>query len=100
MQGLIPCVSPLATCPPLCLIVWKIDMWLCIVLDWVRGWVARMGFLLPALSPDPPDLLGKAATGRPAHQVRYSAEAQQRRQLKLAKPMLSSLRASASVVVA
>ena len=57
MQGLIPCVSPLATCPPLCLIVWKIDMWLCIVLDWVRGWVARMGFLLPALSPDPPDLL-------------------------------------------
>ena len=58
MQGLIPCVSPLATCPPLCLIVWKIDMWLCIVLDWVRGWVARMGFLLPALSPDPPDLLG------------------------------------------
>ena len=40
MQGLIPCVSPLATCPPLCLIVWKIDMWLCIVLDWVRGWVA------------------------------------------------------------
>ena len=57
MQGLIPCVSPLATCPPLCLIVWKIDMWLCIVLDWVRGWVARVGFLLPALSPDPPDLL-------------------------------------------
>ena len=57
MQGLMPCVSPLATCPPLCLIVWKIDMWLCIVLDWVRGWVARMGFLLPALSPDPPDLL-------------------------------------------
>jgi hypothetical protein len=43
---------------------------------------------------------GKTATGRPAHQVRYSAEAQQRRQLKLAKPMLSSLRASASVVVA
>ena len=43
MQGLIPCVSPLATCPPLCLIVWKIDMWLCIVLDWVRGWVARVG---------------------------------------------------------
>ena len=57
MQGLIPCVSPLATCPPLCLIVWKIEMWLCVVLDWVRGWVARMGFLLPALSPDPPDLL-------------------------------------------
>ena len=43
---------------------------------------------------------GKTATGRPAHQVRYSSEAQQRRQLKLAKPMLSSLRASASVVVA
>ena len=43
---------------------------------------------------------GKTATGRPAHQVRYSAEAQQRRQLKLTKPMLSSLRASASVVVA
>ena len=43
---------------------------------------------------------GKTATGRPAHQVRYSAEAQQRRQLKLAKPMLNSLRASASVVVA
>ena len=43
---------------------------------------------------------GKTATGRPAHQVRYSAEAQQRRQLKLAKPMLGSLRASASVVVA
>ena len=26
---------------------------------------------------------GKTATGRPAHQVHYSAEAQQRRQLKL-----------------
>ena len=64
MQGLIPCVSPLATCPPLCLIVWKIDMWLCIVLDWVRGWVARMGFLLPALSPDPPDLLELAIARR------------------------------------
>ena len=43
---------------------------------------------------------GKTATGRPAHHVRYSAEAQQRRQLKLAKPMLNSLWASASVVVA
>jgi hypothetical protein len=42
---------------------------------------------------------GKTSKGRPAHQVRYSAEAEQRRHLKFAQPMLSSLRASASVVV-
>ena len=42
---------------------------------------------------------GKTSKGRPAHQVRYSAEAEQRRHLKFAKPMLSSLRESASVVV-
>lgn len=42
---------------------------------------------------------GKTSKGRPAHQVRYSAEAEQRRHLKFTQPMLSSLRASASVVV-
>ena len=38
-----------------------------LVLGWVRGWVARVGFLLPAISPDPPDLLELVAVGGPTH---------------------------------